>query len=86
MVDRLQPEVLRDQVLFLKADDLRTDPNTVLATICTFLGAPSPPPTAPRAVHVGQEMDGLDPADIAHLQAIYARDLARLKDLTGIVF
>ncbi|MBP8245797.1 MAG: sulfotransferase [Phenylobacterium sp.] len=76
----------RDQVLFLKADDLRTDPNTVLASVCAFLGAPPPPPTTPRAVHVGQEMDGLQTADILHLRQIYARDLARLKDLTGIVF
>lgn len=85
-VARLFEHFPRDQVLFLKADDLRTDPNTVLASICAFLGAPAPPPTTPRAIHVGQEMDGLQPADIAHLREIYARDLGRLKDLTGIVF
>lgn len=76
----------RDQVLLLKAEDLRADPNTVLASICAFLGAPPPPPTTPRAVHVGQEMEGLQTADILHLRQIYARDLVRLKDLTGIVF
>lgn len=76
----------RDQVLLLKAEDLRADPNTVLASICAFLGAQPPPPTTPRAVHVGQEMEGLQTADILHLRQIYARDLVRLKDLTGIVF
>lgn len=76
----------RDQVLFLKADDLRTDPNAVLAQVCAFVGAPPPPPTEPRSVHVGREMGGLDPADAAHLRAIYAADLARLKALTGIEF
>ena len=75
-----------DQVLVLKADDLRADPNTVLARICAFLGAPPPPPTSPRSVHVGQEMEGLEAADIAHLRAVYARDAERLEDLTGIAF
>ncbi|MDP3634460.1 sulfotransferase domain-containing protein [Phenylobacterium sp.] len=85
-LDRLFGVFPREQVLFLKAEDLRTDPNTVLAQVCAFVGAPPPPRTEPRSVHVGQEMGGLDPADAAHLRAIYARDLARLKDLTGISF
>lgn len=76
----------RDQVLFLKADDLRTDPNTVLTSVCAFLGAPPPPLTVPRAVHVGQEMDGFEPADVAYLRGLYAPDLTRLKELTGISF
>lgn len=85
-LDRLFQIFPREQVLFLKADDLRTDPNTVLAQVCAYLGAPPPPRTEPRSVHVGQEMGGLDPADEAHLRAIYARDLLRLKALTGISF
>ena len=47
----------RDQVLILGADDLRRDPNPVLAQVNTFLGAPPPPPRAPRDVHVGAEID-----------------------------
>ena len=35
---------------------------------------------------MGQEMGGMDPVDAEHLRGIYARDLARLKDLTGIDF
>lgn len=84
--ERLYGLFHRDQILALKADDLRTDPNRVLGAVCAFLGAPPPPPTSPRAVHVGQEMAGLDPTDIQHLRGVYAADLARLKALTGIAF
>lgn len=76
----------RDQILALKAEDLRADPNRVLGEVCAFLGAPPPPPTSPRAVHVGQEMAGLEPADVDHLRGVYAADLARLQALTGIGF
>lgn len=76
----------REQVLFLKADDLRTDPNTVLASVCAFLGVAPPPRTEPRSVHVGRDMAGLEPMDVAYLRAVYARDAARLQDLTGISF
>ncbi len=84
--ERLYAIFPRDQVLALKADDLRTDPNRVLGEVCAFLGAPPPPSTSPRAVHVGQEMAGLEPADVDHLRRVYAADLARLKALTGIAF
>jgi hypothetical protein len=86
-VDRLLGLFPRDQLLILQADDLRRDPNAVLAEVNRFLGAPPPPLLAHRDVHVGQEVGGdLSSEDVAFLRGLYARDMARLKDLTGIGF
>jgi hypothetical protein len=82
-VERLFALFPRQQVLLLQADDLRADPQGVLARLNRFLGAPPPPPTSPRTVHVGPEMAAPGAADIAHLRAVYARDQARLRDLMG---
>ena len=73
----------RDQVLILRAEDLRADPNPVLGRISAFLGAPPPGPVTPREAHVGQEMAGLEDADIAYLRGLYARDQDRLGELAG---
>lgn len=85
-VERLLALFPRDQVLLLQAEDLRRDPQAVLGRLNIFLGAPPPPPTSPRAVHVGPDTAGLTEADIDHLRAVYARDQARLEALTGIRF
>lgn len=76
----------REQLLILQAEDLKTAPGAVLARLNGFLGAPPPPPTAPRSVHVGPEMAGLDVDEIAHLRGLYARDQDRLQALTGLRF
>jgi hypothetical protein len=79
----------REQVLAIRAEDLRADPGGTLARVRSFLGlAPGAAPEA-RETHVGREMDygsELTDADISHLQAVYARDLERLADLTGLRF
>lgn len=79
----------REQLLVLRAEDLRADPAATLAQVRGFLGlAPAAAPIQ-REVHVGRAMDygsELTAADVAHLGAVYARDLARLADLTGIRF
>jgi hypothetical protein len=79
----------REQVLVLPSDDLRREPGATLARVRAFLGlAPAPAPLA-REVHVAREMDygsDLTPADVDHLRRVYARDLARLADLTGVRF
>lgn len=85
-VERLDALFPRDQVLIAGADELRTDPHRMLSRVNAFLGAPPPPPTAPRQVHVGPQMEGLTAEDIAHLRAVYVRDQARLKTLTGFEF
>ena len=83
-VERLLGLFDRDQVLFLTAEALRADPNLALGEVARFLGTPIPPPVTHRDVHVGQEMAGLETADIAFLHSLYARDMERLADLTGV--
>ena len=77
----------REQVLVLRAEDLRADPALTLAAVRRFLGLPEAPPPAAREVHVGQDIDygsELTADDAAFLRRLYARDQARLKALTGI--
>ena len=79
----------RDQVLVLRAEDLRTDPATALARVRRFLGLAKGAAPAPREANVGREIDygsRLETADVAHLRGVYARDLQRLGDLTGVRF
>jgi len=76
----------RGQVLVLRAEDLRADPAATLGAVRGFLSLPPGAAPRPRDVHVGREMDygaHLTPADVGHLRAIYARDQARLAELTG---
>jgi hypothetical protein len=82
-ITRLFEVFPREQVLILRAEDLRADPNPVLGRISAFLGAPPPGPVIPREAHVGLEMAGLEAADVTYLRALYARDQARLGDLAG---
>jgi hypothetical protein len=79
----------REQVLILRAEDLRAGPAEPLATVRRFLGVPPREPPVPREVHVGREMDygsALTVEDEAWLRRIYARDQARLRELTGICY
>jgi len=79
----------RDQVLVLRAEDLRRDPGRALSRVRGFLDLPDAPAPAAREVHVGREMDygsELTGADVDYLRGVYARDLARLADLTGVRF
>ncbi len=73
----------REQLLILQAEDLQSDPATVLTRFNAFVGAPPPPATAPRQVHVGQDMGEMDPSDRAWLEQVFAPDQARLAGLLG---
>jgi hypothetical protein len=86
-VERLYGVFPKAQVLLLRAEDLRADPGPVLAKVRGFIGAEPAPPPAAREVHVGQDMDygsTLTDEDRAYLRSLYARDMARLKALTGL--
>ena len=89
-LDQLFGLFAREQVLTLRAEDLRADPGPVLAKLRDFLGvAPGARAPPAREVHVGREMDygsQLTDEDVAHLRAVYARDDARLADLSGLRF
>jgi hypothetical protein len=88
-VERLFTLFPREQVLILKAEDLRSDPGPALARVRAFVGAPPGPPPTPREVHVGRAMDypsRLSTDDVELLRRLYARDMIRLRELTGIGF
>lgn len=77
------------QVLILRSEDLRRDPNETLLKVNGFLGIPAPAPVEPRDVHVGRTLEygaSLEVEDIAYLRRLYARDAARLRGLTGLTF
>jgi hypothetical protein len=79
----------REQVLILRAEDLRAEPTAALASVRRFLDLPGSPPPAHREAHVGRDIDygsALTAEDAAHLRRLYARDQARLKDLTGFSY
>lgn len=88
-MDRILALFPRDQLLVLRSDELRRDPDPLLSQVRGFLGAPPGPPAAPRLVHVGRKMDygvGVTAADIDLLREVYAKDDRRLRDLAGISF
>ena len=79
----------REQVLLLRAEDLRADPAPALAAVREFLGLAEAAAPASRESHVGREMDygsKLTSEDVAHLRAVYAADQARLKALAGFAY
>ena len=80
----------REQLLVLRSEDLRADPAATLASVRRFLGLKAGAAPIPRAVHVGrQDFDygaDLSAADVDLLNRVYARDLERLADLTGVRF
>jgi hypothetical protein len=76
----------QDQVLALRAEDLRSDPDATLDQVRRFIGLGEAPPPPAREVHVGQDIDygaALTPQDVDWLRRIYARDQARLPALVG---
>ena len=86
-IERLFSIFPREQVLILAAEELRNAPSASLAKVGGFLGLQDRGAVDHRQVHVGQEVGGdLAAADVEFLRALYGRDMARLKDLTGIAF
>ena len=79
----------REQLLFLRSEDLRRQGGATLDRVRDFLGlAPAATP-ASRESHVGRSADYpsvLTSEDVAHLRLVYARDAERLADLTGVRF
>jgi hypothetical protein len=79
----------REQVLALRAEDLRADPGSTLGRVRNFLGLAQGAAPAPRESNLGLEMDygsEFTAVDVAYLRGVYARDNERLADLTGIRF
>lgn len=86
-IERLFALFPREQVLILKADDLRDDPSGALERVGDFLGVPRRGAIEHRDVHVGRDVGGdLGVADVEFLRGLYERDMARLKALTSLAF
>ena len=88
-LERLFSLFPKEQVLILKAEDLRREPGEVLARVQRFLDLTPGAAPAPRESHVGREMDygaEITSEDTAFLRGLYARDAARLWELAGVGF
>ena len=89
-LERIYALFPREQVRIVRAGDLKSRPDEVMAQLSAFLGAPAPAPVRPKLVHVAAEIDyggsTLTPADAAYLRGLYADDDRLLDRLTGISF
>lgn len=86
-IERLFSIFPREQILILTADGLRERPSESLGRVADFLGISQSGAVEHRDVHVGREVGGpLTAEDAAYLRGLYAVDMERLRDLTGISF
>lgn len=79
----------REQILLLRSEDLKHQPDELLNLVNGFLEIPPPGKRGRRFVHVGREMDygsRLSEDDVAFLREVFASDQERLKSLTGLHF
>ncbi len=87
-VERLLRSFPRNQCLFLRSEDLRSDPAGTIASICDFLGVVEPGELLPRSAHEARTdiayPSRLTGADRALLERLYLEDMARFEVLTGI--
>jgi hypothetical protein len=78
----------REQLLLLRSEDLDRRPDETLARICGFLGVDPPAgPVTPRRELVAKAIDYGTPiseADRAYLREVFADDLARFAELSGL--
>ncbi|MFZ5705454.1 MAG: sulfotransferase domain-containing protein [Pseudomonadota bacterium] len=87
-VERLLRSFPRTQCLFLRSEDLRTDPAGTIASVCAFLGVAPPANVLPRSVRAARDdidyPSRLTAEDLVLLRGLYQADLARFEALTGI--
>lgn len=77
----------REQCLFLRSEELRDAPDAALREISAFLGQPAPDTVDRRIVHPARERDygsRLEASDIALLSELYAPDMERFSEITGV--
>lgn len=77
----------REQLLFLRSEDLRSEPEPILGRVCDFLNAPSFPSVTAREVHVSKSMDygkSITRDDRSYLSEIFRPDQRILSELTGM--
>ncbi|MER9335548.1 sulfotransferase domain-containing protein [Mesorhizobium sp. M0293] len=84
-IDRLLGLFDRQNVLFLRSNDLKRDPAATLASIAAFLELRPFPPGKPIIQHVGESDFGrLSEVDFRYLKSLYADDLEAFAKTSGI--
>lgn len=78
----------REQVLLLRSEDLKRDPDGALARVCRHIDvAPFTHPLRPREVNVSALADAPsrpEPEDMTFLAELFRDDLDRFADLSGL--
>lgn len=88
-VERLLTLFPREQVLFLRSDELRADPARILCNVCDFLNAPRFVQITPKESHLAKDIDygsTISPADRRYLRSLFATDQRLFSNTTGISF
>ena len=88
-VERLLTLFPREQVLFLRSDELRTDPARILCNVCDFLHAPRFVQITPKESHLSKDIDygpAISAEDRRHLRSLFAQDQLLFSNMTGISF
>lgn len=86
-VERLLRLFPREQCLFLRSEELRDTPATVLDKVCAFLKVPALASTTPRTVHAARDIEypsKLLVEDQKLLADIYRPEMKRFEDVTGL--
>lgn len=79
----------REQLLFLRSDDLKAEPERILCTVCDFLNAPHFERVEAKESHVAKIIDygvGITEDDRAYLKSIFSEDQIIFSHLSGLSF
>jgi hypothetical protein len=88
-VQRLLALFPRDQLLFLRSEDLRSEPERILSKVCDFLNAPRLPQVKVKESHVSKQIDygiSITHDDRTYLSSLFCEDQAVFSHLTGLRF
>jgi hypothetical protein len=88
-VQRLLRLFPRDQVLFLRSEDLRAEPARILCKVCDFLNAPRFMHVGQKQSHVSKDIDYgelINQADRSYLREVFSQDQNMFKEMTSITF
>lgn len=88
-VERLLTLFPREQVLFLRSDELRAEPARILCNVCDFLHAPRFDRVLPKESHISREIDygvTISDEDRHYLRSLFLEDQSFFHKLTGMSF
>lgn len=88
-VQRLLSLFPSKQLLFLRSEDLRSEPERILSKVCDFLNAPAFSHIKVKESHVAKDIDygsRITQEDRSYLESQFRRDQGIFSDLTGLNF